>query len=76
MNPYQVLGVSTTSSEADIKKAYRRLSRKYHPDAGGDPAKFDMVVKAYKMLTKTTDIPVIKKKHLHHVSLFTYAVVQ
>ena len=33
MNPYQVLGVSADASEEEIKKAYRALSRKYHPDA-------------------------------------------
>lgn len=32
-DPYQVLGVTRQSSEDDIKKAYRRLSRTYHPDA-------------------------------------------
>ena len=33
MNPYQVLGISPGASDDEIKKAYRALSRKYHPDA-------------------------------------------
>ena len=32
-DPYSVLGISRNADDAEIKKAYRKLSRKYHPDA-------------------------------------------
>lgn len=33
MNPYEVLGVDSNATDDEIKKAYKQLSKKYHPDA-------------------------------------------
>ncbi len=59
MNPYDVLGVSPNASDDEIKKAYRQLSRKYHPDANvNNPnkaqaeEKFKQVQEAYEEIMK------------------------
>ncbi len=49
---YQVLGVERAATEDDIKKAFRKLAQKYHPDKkGGDEAKFKEVSEAYAVLS-------------------------
>lgn len=50
MDYYSVLGVSRDAPPADIKKAYRRLASKHHPDKGGDKAKFQEIQVAYDTL--------------------------
>ena len=49
---YQILGVEKKASKEDIKKAFRTLAHKYHPDKkGGDEAKFKEVSEAYTVLS-------------------------
>lgn len=61
-DPYKVLGVSRDASTDEIKKAYRKLSRKYHPDANiNNPNKdqaeemFKQVQQAYKQIMDEKD---------------------
>ncbi len=48
---YQILGVPRTATAAEIKKAFRKLARTHHPDAGGDEAKFKEINEAYEVLS-------------------------
>jgi DnaJ-class molecular chaperone len=50
MDYYSVLGVSRTASPEEIKKAYRKLAMRYHPDKGGDATKFKEINEAYDTL--------------------------
>merc|ERR1712164_163319 len=47
---YKVLGVEKNASASEIKKAYRKLAVKHHPDKGGDPDTFKEISKAYDIL--------------------------
>jgi curved DNA-binding protein len=48
---YQTLGVNKNASPDEIKKAYRSLANKHHPDKGGDQAKFKDISVAYDTLS-------------------------
>ena len=54
-NYYEILGINTNASQDEIKKAYRKLSLKYHPDrTGGDvelSEKFKELNEAYSILS-------------------------
>ena len=53
-DPYQVLGLTKSASDAEIKKAFRRLAKEYHPDRNKDDAhakdKFAEINSAYEIL--------------------------
>lgn len=59
MDPYKVLGISPSATDEEVKKAYRKLSRKYHPDSNVNSehpeeaeAKFKEVQQAYEIIMK------------------------
>merc|ERR1719326_1333752 len=48
---YKLLEVDKNAGDSDIKKAYRKLAVKHHPDKGGDPEKFKEITRAYEVLS-------------------------
>lgn len=53
-NPYELLGISKSASATEIKKAYHKLARAYHPDVNPDKAaaeKFKTITAAYELLS-------------------------
>ena len=51
MDYYQILGVTKSASQDEIKKAFHKLAHKYHPDKGGDENKFKEINEAYQVLS-------------------------
>ena len=68
---YEVLGVSKNADENAIKKAYRKLAKKYHPDTNSGDAdaekKFKEVTEAYSVLSDKEKIP---RKYLDKKKMF------
>ena len=48
---YSTLGVEKRATQEDIKKAFRKLAQKHHPDKGGDEARFKEITEAYAILS-------------------------
>lgn len=51
MTYYELLGLQPSCTQDDIKKAYRSLAMKHHPDRGGDTAYFQKITEAYNTLS-------------------------
>ena len=51
-DPYQVLGISSTATDDEVKKAYRNLARKYHPDNYHDNPLADLAQERMKEINE------------------------
>ena len=48
---YEILGITRNASKDDIKKAFRKLAHKHHPDKGGKESEFKELNEAYQILS-------------------------
>ena len=78
---YEVLGVAKGASPDEIKKSYRQLARKYHPDVNKEPdaeEKFKEINEAYQDFYQdgipwlTYDMRVLSHHHLHRALHLTW----
>jgi curved DNA-binding protein len=65
MDPYSVLGVNKNADQDEIRKAYRALAMKHHPDRGGNEERFKQINEAYTILGD-------RKKRAEYESGFSY----
>lgn len=72
MNPFEILGIDRSATLAEAKKAYIRLSKRYHPDVCKEPGAEDKmrdIAEAWSMLKDGTWRPNLTCKHK---TLFTF----
>lgn len=55
LDPYSILGISRDATDEEVKKAYRRLSRKYHPDANINNPNKDQAEEKFKEIQQAYD---------------------
>lgn len=75
---YKVLGVAVGASAAQIRRAYRKLAMRYHPDRNGSPEaaeKFKQVREAYAVLTGKEKAPKQPEPRRQAKAVFRRAVV-
>lgn len=62
-NPYDVLGVPSTASDDEIKRAYRDLTRRYHPDANVNNPLADLAEEKFKEVQEAYDLIMKERAH-------------
>jgi hypothetical protein len=57
MDAYKILNIARDASDDEVKRAYRAMAKKYHPDAGGDAWVFQQVQAAYDSIRSGKAVP-------------------
>ena len=57
MQAHEVLGVRPGATAPEVTEAFRRFALRHHPDRGGDAARFQAGVDAYRRLTRSRTVP-------------------
>lgn len=63
MNPYSVLGIPESATDDEVKKAYRTLSKKYHPDANINNPDIEALTEKFKQVQNAYDQIMDMRKH-------------
>ena len=71
MNPYQILGITPSTSYEDAKRIFRKRMKELHPDMGGDPKEMQKVKEAWDYLNSEKDTLLGRtSSRVRHQSLF------
>lgn len=74
-NPYKLLGLIDSSSQADIKRAFKTMALKYHPDRNSNSEeskrKFIEIVQAYELLSDNNARRIYDNKNSNNKNTFT-----
>jgi curved DNA-binding protein CbpA len=65
---YEVLQVSPNADPETIQRVFRHLAKQYHPDNGGDPERFDLLMQAYRTLNDPASRAAFDGKHQVHTT--------
>ena len=69
-DPYKILGISRDASDDEVKKAYRQLSRKYHPDANVNNPDKDKAEEMFKLVQQAYQQVMYERQHPYSTSGF------